>query len=125
MFKRLSVVTALATLAACGVPDSAELGSLTEEEGRAVCEEFASDFPVRTVLCDYSGTEVEVQVGVDPSECEGENYIQPPETCTATVGENRACLSAWYELTDEEICDPDFTFPTECDTVFTDECIPA
>lgn len=91
-----------AFLIACGgdgVPDSKKLSDLTAEESKDACEEAAADYPERTVNC---GDGITLTVGIDEAECA---TAEPaPASCTATVGDARACFEAMYSLTDAQIC---------------------
>ncbi len=96
-------------MAACGggVDDSKKLSDLSTEEAKDVCLDLAADFPERMVTC--SG--VTITIGLSEAECNTPDTA--PATCTATVGDVRACNKAMYELSDAELCSSQ-SLPAAC-----------
>jgi hypothetical protein len=96
-----------------GLSDSAVLSSLSADQVMSLCEEIAGG--EREVDCgDFT-----VTVGIDPAECETAEPF--PETCTATVGDARACFDAIDGLSDEEICTSESP-PEECAEFLSEDC---
>jgi hypothetical protein len=82
-----------------GVSGSKKITELSAAESKDVCQEFAGDYPERTVMC---GPDVTFTIGFKDVDC---NNIEPaPATCTATVGDARACNDAIYSMSDAELC---------------------
>ena len=91
-----------------GVDDSKKLSDLSADEAQDLCSEFVDDFPERTVDC--SGTMI--TIGYTAAEC-ADAGEPAPTTCTATVGDARACADATFSLSDDEICNAE-TLPAAC-----------
>ncbi|MEZ4322138.1 MAG: hypothetical protein R3F61_31995 [Myxococcota bacterium] len=100
---------------ACGISDSVGLGELSESQQTKLCEEL-SDF--ETVTLDCEGITIELEP-TPVSECETA-YAAIPESCTANVGDARACIEAVKSAT----CDTDFT-TGPCAAIFDASCVAA
>jgi hypothetical protein len=90
-----------------GVSDSTKLGDLSASDSTALCNDFAHDYPARTVDCGDGSTQ---EVGIDASEC-GEDE-PPPASCEITVGQLRDCFDALYDQSDADVCA--FVEPDAC-----------
>ena len=95
-----------------GISDSKQLGSLTQEEGTALCNEIADNYPEKTVSCPDGDT----TVGTSPSDCTGGDNTFP-SSCTATVGDARDCFDALYNQSESDTCSG--TIPAECEPLFS------
>lgn len=92
---------------ACGGPsDSDKISDLSTDEAKDLCEEFVDDNPERTVTC----MGVMITVGLSSADCASQD--EPGASCTATVGDARACNSAQAAQTEAEICTG--MFPAAC-----------
>ncbi len=107
------LVLSLIALTACGVRDSKKLSELDEEQAQSLCEEVEE----RTVSCGDDSFSLEITVGGD---CDAE-YTAPPESCTATVGDQRACFDAYADLSDEALCAGEL--PAACEPLFDESCV--
>jgi hypothetical protein len=111
MMKLTIMVVSAATLLGCGgsgVSDSKKITELTTEEAKDVCQEMAEDFPEKTVTCEGG---LSFKVGIPAAECDNPDVA--PATCTATVGDARACNEAIYSQSDAELCS-DTPLPAAC-----------
>ena len=81
-----------------GVSDSKKLTDLSASESKDVCLELAADYAPRTVNCDGQM----ITIGIDEADCNTTETA--PATCTATVGDARACYDAMYSMTDAQLC---------------------
>ncbi|MFK7930882.1 MAG: hypothetical protein AB8H79_22045 [Myxococcota bacterium] len=111
--RNLMLISTLA-LAACGVGDSTLIADLDAEDATKVCEEFEA----RTIECEFDGGSIEIELGADCSA----PFVAPPEACTATVGDYRACYGAYADLDDAAACEAE-GFPTECEPLFAASCV--
>jgi hypothetical protein len=86
-------------LIACGGPsDSTKLNELSEDEAKDLCEEARDSNPERTVTC----MGVMLTVGLSSEDCADPGT--PGSSCTATVGDARACNEAQGNQTEAQIC---------------------
>ncbi|MBP6630235.1 MAG: hypothetical protein KBG28_18155 [Kofleriaceae bacterium] len=115
--KHVLLAGVLTSLLGCGdepVPAARPLSGLTAAEVDTLCEELVADFPARITQC----TGFDLVIGVPEPACQ--NY-PAPATCTATVGDLRACMSAWFALSQAELCALDDA-PAECLVVTSTAC---
>ena len=112
------LVAVASTLVACGdsgVASSKKVADLTPTEATSVCDDIAAEFPKRVVTCSATVT---ITVGQDAAECASKpDDSLPAKTCDLTVGEVRACASAFGALTDAQLC-ADTPPPAACTKVF-------
>jgi hypothetical protein len=98
---------ALPFFIACGGPsDSTKITELSDEEAKDLCEEAIDSNPERTVTC----MGVMITVGLTSADCA--DPMEPNPSCTATVGDARACNEAQGDQTEAQICAGDF--PAAC-----------
>lgn len=101
-----------AFLVACGGDDgvsgSKKLSDLSASESMSLCNDFAHDFPSRTVSC----TDGDITVGFSAADCSNAGTID----CEGTVDQFHDCYDAIYGMSDSNICMLD-TLPTECEPV--------
>lgn len=78
------------------VSSSKKLTELSADEQMDLCEELSFS---RDVTCDGS------TITIRSKDCA--TITPPPASCTATVGDARACTSAQMSASDEELCNGD------------------
>ena len=113
MTKALVPAGLLLLATACGIPDDALLTELSDGQRTSLCEELA-DFDSVTLECDG------VTLTYDPTpvgECTAD-YASLPAGCSATVGDERACLEVVLNIT----CDT-HTFDGPCAALLDDSCL--
>ncbi len=92
-----------------GLSDSTKLNSISQNEAEALCYEMVDLWPERDVTC-FGQT---FKLGLTDADCEtGNDPTAVDPTCTATVGDARACLRAFASLSDAQICSG--TAPAAC-----------
>ena len=96
----------------CTVPYRKLLSELNAEQAQSVCEEYAE----REIICGDEGSEETFYFG---SECE---KSEVSASCTATVGDYRACQEAVDLLSDQAFCDSE-GFPGVCDPLLDGACV--
>jgi hypothetical protein len=93
-----------------GIADSTKLNAISQSEAESLCYEMVDLWPERDVTC-FGQT---FKLGLTDADCgngtEDPTAVDP--TCTATVGDARACLRAFAALTDAQICSG--TAPAAC-----------
>lgn len=116
------LVSALSiTTFACGdsgssgsdIPDSTKLNAISQNDAESLCYEMVDLWPERNVTC--SGQTF--KLGLTDADCDNgtEDPTAVDPSCTATVGDARACLRAFAALTDAQICSG--TAPSACAAV--------
>lgn len=90
-------------------PDSKGLRDLTNDEARALCLEFATDYPEKTVSCPG---ESPFNVGYTTGECQSEGPA--PYACTANVGQLRDCVDDYYNTPNATLCADSGYLPASC-----------
>lgn len=96
-----------------GLSDSTKLNSISRSDAESLCYEMVDLWPERNVTC--SGQTF--KLGLTDADCDdGTNDPADVDaSCTATVGDARACLSALGSMTDAQICSG--TEPAACDAI--------
>ena len=112
MYKLMFIpLLALIGTACGGVPDSAVVADLSDDDLLSLCEEYGDS--ARSVTCSMDGMEFTMDIGYDSEEECGEDIEAPPAGCTATVGDYRQCQDAFAAMSDDEICGM-AGLPAEC-----------
>ena len=104
---------------ACGLSASLELGELNESQIHTLCEEEAQR---EAVSYDCDGQPFSLSPA-PVEECEA-SFGAVPDACESTVGDVRSCSDAWFGISQEDACNPDFELPADaqaaCDAL--DDC---
>lgn len=99
-------------LGACTVPSGKSLSELKAKQATSVCEEYAE----RTIVCGDELSEETFRFGGD---C---GNAGAPASCTATVGDYRACQEAVELLSDEDFCATEGG-PEDCYALLQEDCV--
>ena len=106
--RHLSVLSLLFAVG-CGVSDSTLLVDLSPEQITQLCAEQED----ASYHCEQGG--VSFDYDVDAKKCGTQTHVD--DTCTATVGDYRACDAALRSALDEDPCAGLAAFPSECDWI--------